>query len=458
MKEQIKKVFCPAPFLHTYTSMGNSAFKLCCMSDIMDRIDTPAIRKGDTVANQQEKWWTSDKIKIVREAFLKNEWPVLEDGSHPCNYCKHYEEIGAERESARIDFINRYAPEGITMDNMGFNVETGNIYDHPIDIDLRPGKLCNATCRSCSSIWSSKIEKEVLDNYDLLEGTYWDMWTDNPWQMKMAESIDWDQDNSRLYDNYNLEGVRWLKMSGGETFIDPSCIKIWKQLVEHGDAKNINLHLITNGTVWPKKVIDLLSQFKGLQLRFSVDGLGKVFEYCRTGCEWKRVHTNFLKACELPNINSIGFNSVINVYNIFHIYNHVAWMIEQSRRFEFIDPPALHPIVEPMHLNIHWLDDDHKDFIRSEIERVIYDYNINEEEQECFQQVYSDLNKDVSHYRKDSKFADKLPDDLETRSDRWMLPNIKYNKEQFIKHTRLADKLRKTNILEITPQLERYLM
>ena len=86
MKEQIKKVFCPAPFLHTYTSMGNSAFKLCCMSDIMDRIDTPAIREGDTVANQQEKWWSSDKIKTVREAFLKNEWPVLEDGSNPCNY------------------------------------------------------------------------------------------------------------------------------------------------------------------------------------------------------------------------------------------------------------------------------------------------------------------------------------------------------------------------------------
>jgi MoaA/NifB/PqqE/SkfB family radical SAM enzyme len=284
------------------------------------------------------------------------------------------------------------------------------------------------------------------------------MYTDNKWQMRMAESIDWDQDNSRLYENYDLTDVRWLKMSGGETLIDPSCFKIWKQLVDHGDAKNIKLHIITNGTVWPKQAVELLSQFKGLQLRFSVDGIGKVFEYCRTGCEWKKVHANFLKACELPNIHNIGFNSVINVYNIFHIYYHVAWMIEQSRRFEFIDPPALHPIVEPMHLNVHWLDEDHKDFIRSEIDRVIYDYNINDREQECFQQVYSDLNKDVSHYRKESEFTDNIPENIEKRADRWMIPNIQYNKEQFVSHTLVADKIRKTNVLEITPQLERYLI
>jgi len=457
MKEQLKKIFCPAPFLHTYTSMGNSAFKLCCMSDIMDRIDTSAIRDGDTVASQQQRWWSSNIIKKVRKSFLNNEWPILENGSNPCAYCKHYEEIGVDRESTRIDFINKYATAGITSTNIGLNVDTGNIYNHPIDLDLRPGKLCNAKCRSCCSIWSSKIEKEVLDNYDLLKGTYWDMYTNNKWQMRMAESIDWDQDNSRLYENYDLEGVRWLKMSGGETLIDSSCFKIWKQLVDHGDAKNIKLHLITNGTVWPKKVIDLLSQFKVLDLRFSVDGIGKVFEYCRTGCEWRKVHANFLRACEMPNIKNIGFNSVINVYNVFHIYDHVAWMIEQSRRFEFIDPPALHPIVEPMHLNVHWLDEDHKDFIRNEIDRLIYDYNINEEEQECFQQVYSDLNKDVSHYRKDSEFINNLPANIESRKDRWMISNIEYNKKQFVRHTLLGDKIRKTNIIKITPQLERYL-
>ena len=458
MREQLKKIFCPAPFLHTYTSMGNSAFKLCCMSDIIDRIDTPAIKKGDTVAAQQHRLWTGDKIKNIRKSFLNNEWPVLENGSRPCDYCKHYEEIGVDRESTRVEFIEKYSDAELTVEDMGLNIETGNKYGHPIDLDLRPGKLCNAKCRSCCSIWSSKIEKEVLDNRDLLEGTYWDMYTDNKWQMRMAESIDWDQDNSRLYENYDLTDVRWLKMSGGETLIDPSCFKIWKQLVDHGDAKNIKLHIITNGTVWPKQAVELLSQFKGLQLRFSVDGIGKVFEYCRTGCEWKKVHANFLKACELPNIHSMGFNSVINVYNVFHIYYHVAWMIEQSRRFEFIDPPALHPIVEPMHLNVHWLDEDHKDFIRSEIDRVIYDYNINDREQECFQQVYSDLNKDVSHYRKESEFTDNIPENIEKRADRWMIPNIQYNKEQFVRHTLVADKIRKTNVLEITPQLERYLI
>jgi hypothetical protein len=39
-----------------------------------------------------------------------------------------------------------------------------------------------------------------------------------------------------------------------------------------------------------------------------------------------------------------------------------------------------------------------------------------------------------------------------------MIPNTQYNKEQFIRHTLVADKIRKTNVLEITPQLERYLI
>ena len=57
-------------------------------------------------------------------------------------------------------------------------------------------------------------------------------------------------------------------MSGGETLVDPNVSTFLKNAVDNGYAKNIELHLLTNGTYMPKRIIDVLNKFKSINSKW----------------------------------------------------------------------------------------------------------------------------------------------------------------------------------------------
>ena len=396
------KIFCPAPFLHQYVNVNNHGHKLCCMSKEIKKMNS-----NNTVQQNMESFWVSDELKKVRQDFIDNKWPSA------CEwYCGKYEKQGVYEESYRYNFIDRY--KHIDYNDYDLNAETGNKTGKPIDLDFRPGNICNLKCRSCTGIWSNTIQKEVVANPEL-QGTYYD--TGRNYSQLDTSTID-------------LSNIQSLKMSGGETLVDPNVYTFLKNAVDNGYAKNIELHLLTNGTYMPKRIVSVLEQFKSLVVNVSVDAVGRLEEYLRTGTDWQQQKEVFETILNISNLKKCGINSVIQITGIFGLQDLIDFAYDSkytnNKKYRGV---SFLPIVDPEFLSIGLMTNSHKQKIMRMVE-----HNIDNIKFDKFNNQIKPVISEV-HRHFD-------------------------NKEELLlkgkKHINNLDKIRNTNIISLQPELAEY--
>lgn len=79
----------------------------------------------------------------------------------------------------------------------------------------------------------------------------------------------------------NLGHVRQLYFSGGEPLLSSSHRELVNLCIESGYAKNIELIYDTNGLGISEEWLKIWSQFGGIDIHISIDGLGEKYEYIR---------------------------------------------------------------------------------------------------------------------------------------------------------------------------------
>lgn len=416
-----KKNFCPAPFVHGYINANNRAHKLCCMSDIVGRFDGTK-----PLQETFQDFWNGEFMQETRESFMKEEFPKA------CWYCKEHEAKGNTEQSQRIQLLKRYENK-LDFEELELNTVTGNKHNKPLDIDLRPGKLCNLKCRSCNTVWSDKIEKEVLANPEIQgKEWYWDTITTSKKQMETVNAIDWESDDFDIVSNFDLENVKWLKMSGGETLVDKRVIKMLQRVADSGYAKGINLHLLTNGTVNPIKLQPLLEQFNKLTINTSFDGTGLLNNYLRTNSNYDKCVENFKDIFKIKNLEWQGINCVMQVTNAFSIDKWFPELYELGKthggdKFKGI---SLLPLVDPMYLCVGWLDNDHKKLISDKLNTLKERYKDNDPVLASLVTLQTELTQEL---------------------------DIEKEKSRYVRHTNALDKIRNTNVLDLVPELGRYI-
>lgn len=319
------KKFCPAPFMHTYINANNRGYKLCCMSHVIGRWDTESSLK-----DQHEEFWKGETMQEIRQSFLDGKMP------ESCEWwCGRWESEGIYHKSDRLDYIKRYElelKEGFT--DIHWDIQKGTLeFEKPVDIDLRPSKLCNLKCRSCNSLWSNQIEQEVLANPEIQGWSHWDMVTQSKNAMRKAQQIDYSDPKFDVVSNLDFSKVFRLKMSGGETLIDPRVYNIMKKIVDSGEARNVRLHQITNCTSLPSRIYDLLAQFKEVSFNISVDGVGATDEFLRDGTKWDKKQKVFDKIFTLPNLKWAGIMHVFQPVSAFQVKRNVEWFLKGSRKY-----------------------------------------------------------------------------------------------------------------------------
>jgi sulfatase maturation enzyme AslB (radical SAM superfamily) len=110
-------------------------------------------------------------------------------------------------------------------------------------------------------------------------------------------------------DERRIEEIYWV---GGEPLMWERHWTILEQLVYDGQAKDVTLRYNTNLSRVSYKGIelfDLLPKFKHVNLCASIDGVGKVGEYIRTGLKWEEWLENFKRG--LPLINNFGNDAMV---------------------------------------------------------------------------------------------------------------------------------------------------
>jgi hypothetical protein len=421
-----EKIFCPAPFMHTWINANIGGFKLCCMSKIIGKWDTKKPLK-----DQFNKFWTSDLMQNIRQDFLNGKYPEACD-----YYCGKYEREGITQQVDRLNFLYKYENDIIknskhkninSWNDFGFNVVTGNKYNAIFDLDLRPSKLCNLKCRSCNSIWSTEIEKEVNQHPEI---QIWSHWDADP--KKQKKQVDWNKHEFSLTENIDFNKIYKLKITGGESFIDPNVLQTLQHLVDNNISKNIIFHTITNCTSYSKNLEKILSKFMKVSWQLSIDGYGKVDDFLRHGQKWHKKAKNIEKMMQLPNLSWANIMHVCQPVSVFHLLSSIKYFLYLKRKYPKLKGVTFNPIIDPTFLHVGILDEDHKEEIFSLIDLCIKKYEMREDEIWWFDTLKSDLLTNFS------------------ANEKYVLQN------EFVKHQMALDKIRKTDTIKITKQLKKY--
>lgn len=273
------------------------------------------------------------------------------------------------------------------------------------------GNLCNLKCLMCGPSASSKIAAEYK-KYNII--TNIDKVIQNPFT---------DSNKQKYFDDLEkiISVIDRFLLVGGEAFINPNFDDIWNVLSTNENSKNINLLIITNGTLIPKKVLNECDKFNNLHLMFSIDGVYNRGSYVRSGLDWKLFDSNVKMAIQSKaTISFTVATSMLNIGYLDEIYDYLKELGVNDNQIQW---DAL--VTEPAHLQAVNLPKEIKQMYLEKLETHV-----------AFQ-------KDIR------KFNTALD----------ILKNDHANHEEFLRGIRFLkkiDSIRKTKLLDHFPEFEKY--
>lgn len=180
-------------------------------------------------------------------------------------------------------------------------------YETPViqQLDIKPGNTCNLKCRICNPEHSSLLNSE---NRALGLHT-------------VGKKFSWGLNNSTVWDDLkslsqNLEHIDFM---GGEPMLINQHIDFLEHLIHIGRSKDVELNYVSNGTILPDKIEELLPEFKHVNFVLSADGVGGIYEYCRFPSSWDVFARNLQKIKLLSDSMIISYS--VSVYSLFGIFD-----------------------------------------------------------------------------------------------------------------------------------------
>ena len=300
------------------TPTGN--FRPCCLAEdlIVDKDGTAYdIANSGTL----EQAFNSEYMENLREQFLNGKKPTT------CKKCWALEASGGE--SKRL----------ISNKKFGQNIDNKKLSF----LDLKLGNICNLKCRICGTWSSSKWAQEeiALGNDDA---------------KRVLKLGAWPRKENKLWDEVvgMLQDVKYFEFTGGEPFLIQEHFDLLEKSAELGHAKHQQVHYNTNGTTFPKKAVEhIWPHFGEVEIAFSIDDIGKRFEYQRYGAKWDQVAQNIQKFNDLKQTHKNIKTQICCTINIQNIYNLDAvadWIRTQD--FDYVYYNYLH---ESKEWNVQYL-------------------------------------------------------------------------------------------------------
>jgi molybdenum cofactor biosynthesis enzyme MoaA len=155
----------------------------------------------------------------------------------------------------------------------------------------------------------------------------------------MLKNGRWPRESKHFWQelDQNLDAIRYLEFTGGEPFMIEENFDFLRRLVETGHAGQIEIHYHTNGTVWPEQAEHIWSNFRLVEIAFSIDDVGARFEYQRAGASWDAVCNNIERFKQLRQRHSniqLQVCCTVNIFNVFYLPVVADWIDHQG--FDFV--------------------------------------------------------------------------------------------------------------------------
>ena len=320
----IKKIedyewFCPQPFVNIYRGVTGHTSPCCVIKNWY--VPTKKLKENTSVHED----YSSALFESLRQEFLNSGSGPLIDSC--CTICKKNEFAG--KSSHRIQYMDRFINGDLQDRKEELELYLDTDRSEPLIMSMEykvQDNYCNLKCNMCRSINSSTLAAEniVLEKsgYTLPPTHELPVSFKNKSHYKRKESFD-DIDHI-------LKTLSNLQLVGGETLAIPKNYELLNHIIELGVSSNINLHIITNGTIIPKiegmTILDYIPYFKRVDFNVSIEFWGEKNDYLRYGSNWSDIITNVSKFKEhgayyrwSPTVNAlnIGYlNELPNYENL----------------------------------------------------------------------------------------------------------------------------------------------
>lgn len=352
--------FCMAPFTHTYIS-PQSERRLCCASREQAQTFRQYIDK-DTQASREEyqpqtleQHWNSDFLKSVRAKMLRGE-KVPE-----CSVC---DEQTLNLSTYRAWFTDYLFREDIDRAFQKTS-DDGTTELPPVSFDYRVHNSCNFKCRMCGHQLSSAWEAELRQKKSW--SPIYDSWM-TPENSKKIESFQSKQVETELIQAAEQKQIRELYWVGGEPLIWDIHWKIMDMIVQNRSAKNVYCRYNTNLSriSWKGQHLfqDLLPQVKDYIMCCSLDGIGEIGEWIRTGLKWDQWLSHFKEGLLVPGKRdrmkfdlTLTLPGLLGLKEYFDLAQELDVEILPKLVFAFDPEKVISPLALPKNI-LHPLLDD----------------------------------------------------------------------------------------------------
>ena len=349
----LPNTICMLPWVSIETSPTGSARPCCLAREEITDENGKIYRLTETPLTDIYK---SQYMQDMRKQFRNGEQPAT------CKLC--WDEEAAGRQSKRIN-------SRVRLKELYEQVDWQN--DTPDQlwfIDLKLGNICNLKCRICGSWSSSKWAEEEM-NY-LPKGEDKKKHIAYTWLKQGA----WPRNADTFWENLRslLPNIKYFEFTGGEPWLIKEHFELLQYAVDNGYSKNIDIHYNTNATVDPDSFFSIWSNFNRVDIAFSIDNVGKRFEYERYGAKWDEANRIIDKVVQstwpsfqLANTtNQFHITTqlcfTINIQNVYYIDELLAWA--DTRGFDSVYFNMMH---SPDHLSIQYMTPAAKDLVLNKL-------------------------------------------------------------------------------------------
>lgn len=184
-------------------------------------------------------------------------------------------------------------------------------------LDISFDNVCNLKCRSCLSVTSHQWHNDEVALYGKALSD----------KKLLEHGIDVD-----------CSQLEQINISGGEPMLSKKCELFLGKLILEDVIQNVRLGIVTNCTITPSKtILDAMFAAKELYLTISIDGIGKLNDYFRSGSDFDTCVKNmelFTALYERANPTTIIVNTTVNIYNVNMLKEIETFFAERFPKFE----------------------------------------------------------------------------------------------------------------------------
>ena len=289
---------CPEPFTNLKTN-PNGLMVPCCVTNLV-HYKSGLFTEDDAMhvsKHGMRDFRNSRYMKIFRKAIKENDKSILNE---TCKTCVRQEQAGEKspRQFYLSRFDNDFKDKKSELERI-IETEDYPTFLHSVELNSFLGNLCNNSCNTCDSEFSSKYMSESIKLGEIKKQKS---------LIRSEHSFNFLEDLDNIQDN-----ILEFKFTGGEPLLGNVNYDIMKKL-----NKSTIIRIITNGTQNPSRLINTLKGFKKVIINVSAEGVKDVSNYLRYPTDFDVVLKHYDMMQKVWGEN-VMFTTTINALNIARI-------------------------------------------------------------------------------------------------------------------------------------------